>query len=57
MGEYAILKGHEEAVFDVSFCPDGTNIMASASMDKTVRVWDIQSGKELIKFIGHSAAV
>ena len=36
--------GHTHSVFDVSFNPDGTKI-ASASFDRTIRVWNI--GKPL----------
>ncbi len=40
------LKGHTEAVFGVSFSPD-SKTLASASSDKTVKLWDTKKGVEL----------
>ena len=39
-----ILSGHESEVISVCFSPDKTKI-ASASNDKTIRIWDSFSGK------------
>jgi hypothetical protein len=40
----------------VAFSPDGTRI-ASGSWDKTVRLWDAATGKEIRSLSGHSAHV
>ena len=41
-----VLKGHNGAVFDLAFSPDGHNLV-SASGDATVKVWHVPTGKRL----------
>jgi WD40 repeat protein len=43
-----VLKGHTESVRDIGFSPDGSRIISGA-WDETVRLWDIVSGKQLLK--------
>ena len=50
------LKGHTAAVNFAAFSPDGTKIV-TASADKTARIWDAKSGKELRKLEGHADEV
>ncbi len=48
-----VLRGHDDVVFSLAFRPDGKQI-ASASFDKTVRMWDVATGKTARTFDGHS---
>jgi hypothetical protein len=52
----AFLPGHEGAVFDVVFSPDGKRV-ASASTDKTVILWDVGRRKQLATLKGHKNEV
>jgi WD40 repeat protein len=50
------LTAHTDVVWAVKISPDGMKI-ASASLDKTVMIWSIQSGKQLLTFKGHKDKV
>jgi WD40 repeat protein len=47
------LRGHGMAVWAVAFSPDGT-LLASASSDRTVKVWEVAAGKEKFTLKGHA---
>ncbi|RCJ36437.1 hypothetical protein A6769_17225, partial [Nostoc punctiforme NIES-2108] len=50
------LEGHRESIFSVVFSPDGKTL-ASASLDKTIKLWNRETGKEISTLTGHSQLV
>eukprot|EP00095_Tigriopus_kingsejongensis_P005939 maker-scaffold316_size209483-snap-gene-1.29 protein:Tk05939 transcript:maker-scaffold316_size209483-snap-gene-1.29-mRNA-1 annotation:"notchless protein homolog 1" len=52
----ARMTGHQQLVNDVKFSPD-CRLIASASFDKAIRLWDGQTGKYLAVLRGHVQAV
>src|SRR5262249_16983522 len=50
-GEIVTLKGHTNAVNNVAYSPDGKRL-ASVSYDGTTKVWNAQTGQELLSLKG-----
>ena len=55
-GALRTLAGHTESVYGVAIAPDGLTAI-SASSDKTLKIWDIKTGTELLTLTGHSSFV
>ncbi|TDN61159.1 WD40 repeat protein [Paraburkholderia sp. BL10I2N1] len=52
----ALLSGHQDAVDSAVFSPDGKRV-ATASWDRTARVWDAATGKQIALLSGHQGWV
>ena len=54
--ETVIQKGHSASVKAVAISPDG-KVLATASRDKSIKLWDYQTGMEIRTLIGHDHTV
>ncbi|MFL5332316.1 MAG: WD40 repeat domain-containing protein, partial [Geminicoccaceae bacterium] len=50
------LEGHQDTVYGLAVSPDGKSLL-SGGEDRTVRLWDLKTGKELRRFEGHGDKV
>jgi WD40 repeat protein len=50
------LEGHQKSVKSVSFSPDGQTL-ATGSDDKTIKLWNVATGKEILTLQGHQKSV
>jgi WD40 repeat protein len=55
-GRYPDFIGHSESVYSVAFSPDG-KYLASGSEDNTVKLWSVESQKEVTTLQGHDNIV
>ncbi len=51
--EPVVITGHTDAITGVAFAPDGKTV-ATVSADKTLRVWDAKTGKQLASVDAHT---
>ena len=56
MRERIALKGHTDIVLCAAYSPDGKRIV-SGGEDKTLKVWDAETGAEVRSLKGHTGAV
>jgi serine/threonine protein kinase/WD40 repeat protein len=56
VGEIRQFVGHSLGVVDVALAPNGRTAV-SGGEDKTLILWDLESGKEVRRFEGHTARV
>jgi WD40 repeat protein len=54
--ETVIQRGHELAVLSVALSPD-SNYAATGSKDKSAKLWELSTGREVRSFLGHEASV
>ena len=54
--QLGVFLGHIDHVNCVAFSPDGRRLVSGAS-DKTIRVWDVITGKQITQFERHTGAV
>ena len=50
------LAGHTDSIYSVAWSPDG-KLLASGSEDKTIRLWDPESGAFLQELTGHTDSI
>jgi WD40 repeat protein len=51
-----VLRGHGAALTSAAFSPDGMRVV-TASADKTARLWDVDSGRQINVLEGHTSEV
>jgi WD40 repeat protein len=54
-------SGHSDGVWHIAVCPwvneSSETIIASASADRTARIWSAESGREIASLVGHRGSV
>jgi WD40 repeat protein len=55
-GKTLSAMGHNDPIYSLAFAPHG-RYLASASQDKTVKLWDVETGQEALTLRGHTDTV
>jgi WD40 repeat protein len=50
------LTGHANIVTSLAFSPNG-RWLATGSWDKTIKIWDVQTGLEVQTLVGHDRSI
>ncbi|WP_293128270.1 serine/threonine-protein kinase [Microcoleus sp. bin38.metabat.b11b12b14.051] len=50
------LTGHKNLISSVAFSPNG-EVIASSSDDKTIKLWQVEDGQEIVTIAGHTNSV
>ncbi len=53
---HLVMRGHEDQITRITFYQDG-RYMASGSSDRSIRIWEVDSGSELEVFYGHDGDI
>jgi WD40 repeat protein/tRNA A-37 threonylcarbamoyl transferase component Bud32 len=51
--QVSVITGHTDQVFCAAFSPDGKQLV-TGSLDRTARIWDAVSGREVRVLVGHT---
>ena len=51
--ELKVLVGHQSKITSADFSPDG-QLVATASLDRTARIWSVKDGSTVATLKGHS---
>jgi WD40 repeat protein/serine/threonine protein kinase len=51
-----VLTGHSDQVRSIVYSPEGSRVL-TASYDKTARIWDARTGKQILVLSGHTQRV
>lgn len=49
--------GHTEKIYSIKFHPLASDVLASSSYDKSVRIWDVRTGRQELGLHGHTDQV